>query len=89
MNCKITQTNSINKVVSALKEGNLVISSQHKGIFTGKGHFILLAGIDENGGIHVHDPNKTNAVKKGYNNRAFTKEEIDASASNYWIFYKS
>lgn len=89
LNCKITETKSIDMVVSALQAGNLVISSQHKGLFTGGGHFILLSGTNNNGGIYVKDPNKNNAVKKGYNNRIFTKKEINASASNYWIFSKN
>ena len=89
LNCKIIETKNINEVVNALKNGNLVISSQHKGIFTTDGHFIVLAGINSNEEIYVKDPSKKNAVKRGYNNRAFTKKEIEASRSNYWIFSKN
>ena len=59
--------------------------SQSAGIFTGGGHYIVLTGIT-NQGITVNDPNKNNAVNKGYNNRYFTINEINASAQNYWIF---
>ena len=32
------------------------------------------------------DENKNNAINKGYNDRKFTKSEINAAAQNYWIF---
>lgn len=80
--------NDINKAISELKKGNLVISSQSAGIFTTGGHFILLSGINSDGGIMVRDPNKNNAVNKGYNTRSFTANEISSSAKNYWSFQK-
>lgn len=80
------ETNSIDEVVNALKSGALVISSQGPGLFTAHGHFIVLAGIEGDNGIIVKDPNKNNAINKGYNDRKFTKSEIDAAAQNYWIF---
>lgn len=86
LNCKLIETTSIDEVVNALKSGALVISSQGAGLFTSNGHFIVLAGIDGNEGIIVRDPNKNNAVNRGYNDRKFTKAEINASAMNYWIF---
>ena len=88
LNCKIRETTSIDEVEKALKAGNLVISSQNAGLFTNSGHFIVLAGINSSGGITVKDPNKNNAVNKGYNNRTFSKSEINQSAANYWIFEK-
>lgn len=81
-----TETTSIDKVVDALKKGKLVISSQSAGLFTRQGHFIVLAGIDSNEKITVRDPNKNNAVTRGYNTRKFTKQEINQAAANYWIF---
>ncbi len=86
LNCSITETGSIDTVYNALKTGALVISSQNPGLFTGTGHFIVLSRVDSNGGIVVKDPNKNNAVNKGYNNRSFSKAEINQSAANYWIF---
>ena len=86
LNCTLSETTDINEVASALKSGALVISSQSAGIFTTGGHFIVLSGIDANGGIIVKDPNKNNAVNRGYNDKRFTKDEINASARNYWIF---
>ena len=80
------QTKSINDVVTALKSGKVVISSQGKGLFTTGGHYIVLAGVTSDGKIIVKDPNKKNAVNKNYNNRAFTTAEINQAAKNYWIF---
>ena len=71
---------------TALKQGKYVISSQAPGLFTSGGHFIVLSGIDSSGNITVKDPNKNNAVTKGYNNRTFTSSEINQAAKGYWIF---
>lgn len=80
---------NINSAVEELQKGNLVISSQSAGLFTSGGHFIVLSSVDSNGGIRVRDPNKNNAVNKGYNDRVFTTSEIDQSALNYWSFAKN
>lgn len=80
--------NNINAAIQELQKGNLVISSQGPGLFTSGGHFILLSSIDASGGIRVRDPNKKNAVTKGYNSRVFTAKEISASGKNYWAFVK-
>ena len=81
--------NNINAAVDQLRNGNLVISSQGPGIFTSGGHFILLSSVDSSGGIKVRDPNKNNAVNKGYADRTFTASEINASGKNYWAFVKN
>lgn len=85
--CKSIGKN-INAVMQALREGKYIISSQERGIFTGGGHFIVLSGIDSSNKIIVKDPNKNNAINKGYNNRTFTPSEVNASARNYWVFNK-
>ena len=82
----LTETENIDDVVSALKNGALVISSQGPGLFTGRGHFIVLSGIDDSEQISVKDPNKDNAVTKGYNDKKFTKSQIAEAANCYWIF---
>lgn len=80
-----TQTNNFSQVEEALRNGKLVISSQGKGLFTNGGHYILLTK-SEGGRIYVNDPNKNNAINKGYNNRGFTASEITHAAKQYWIF---
>lgn len=82
----VNQTSSINDAITALQQGKYVISSQAPGLFTSGGHYIVLSGIDSSGNITVKDPNKNNAVTKGYNNRTFTSSEINQAAKNYWIF---
>lgn len=81
----VKQVSSFSEVENALQTGKLVISSQGPGLFTSSGHFIVLTRM-ENGLIYVNDPNKKNAVDKGYNDRAFTVSEITQAAKQYWIF---
>ena len=83
---KPRNVNSIDEVTNALKSGKLVISSQNRGIFTNSGHFIVLSGISSDGKISVKDPNKNNAINKGYNDRLFSTQEINSAAASYWIF---
>lgn len=74
-------------VLNALRQGHPVISSQRPGLFTSGGHYIVLSAIDENGKISVHDPNKNNAINKGYNDRKFDfSSEINVTSKQYWIF---
>lgn len=83
---KETAVGSQTAVMNALKNGKMVIASQAPGLFTRHGHFILLVGVTSDGKILVNDPNKANAVGKGYNDRKFTWSEINANAKKYWIF---
>lgn len=83
----VTQLRNPEAVLEALKEGKPVICSQAPGLFTSSGHMIVLSGIGEDGRVYVNDPNKANAVGKGYNSRSFDfMSEIDATAKQYWIF---
>lgn len=82
----IEQTTSIDKVVQALRDNHPVMSSQGAGLFTTGGHLIVLRGITSDGKILVNDPNKFNAINKGYNDRQFTPAEINASNRMYFIF---
>ena len=59
---------------------------QGPGLFTKNGHFIVLSSADANGRIMVRDPNKNNAINKGYKDRLFTSKEIDEAAKRYFIF---
>ncbi len=46
-------------VIAALQAGQPVICAVKPGDFTSVGHFIVLAGIDENDMVTVHDPNSS------------------------------
>lgn len=81
-------TTDKNKMIKALKEGHPVMSSQGPGLFTSAGHLIVLRGITSDGKILVNDPNKSNAVNKGYNEREFTIDEIEAARGKYFIWPK-
>ncbi len=89
LNCTVTRKNNIDEVVEDIRNGALVISHQAPGLFTQRGHYIVLYSVDSNDGIRVQDPNKNNAVTKGYNDRIFTKAEISAAGSTYWVFMKN
>ncbi len=84
----VRQTTSINEVVQALQDNHPVMSSQRAGLFTSGGHLIVLRGVTSDGKILVNDPNRGNAVGKGYNNRAFTPSEINAGNKMYFIYPK-
>ncbi len=79
----------IDEVYAALRNGQVVLCSQGPGLFTRNGHIITLRGLDSSGNVLVNDPNYSNAVGKGYNNRAFDiNSEINSTAKQYWIFPK-
>jgi len=55
------------KVLNALKEGKLVVALEGKGHFTSSGHFIVLRGIDSQGGILIADPASYERSQKSWN----------------------
>lgn len=85
---KIEQTTSMQRVVQALSNNQPVVSNQRAGLFTSGGHYIVLRGVTSDGKILVNDPNKANAVGKGYNNRKFTQNEIQQANKMYFIYPK-
>lgn len=81
----VTQTNSADAVLQALKEGKPVISSQSAGLFTNGGHFIVLRGVTADGRVLVNDPNDSET--KNYLGRTFDMQnEVHATSKGYWIF---
>lgn len=67
-------------VTGTLDEGRPIICSVRPGDFTTTGHFILLAGPEEEG-IRVNDPN---SPQNG--DRLWTYEELEPQIRNLWAF---
>lgn len=94
--CSHLNKNSVNPVVIALSQGNLVIVNVGRGIFTNNGHYIVLGGIDPtNQKVYVYDPynrvnkacTKTRCKKSG--NGWYDLNTIVGQVNNgYWIIYK-
>lgn len=68
-------------VRKALDAGYPVIASVSKGDFTTQGHFIVLAGTDENGEVIVHDPNSAERSAK-----VWDLDRILSQTRNLWAF---
>lgn len=67
-------------VTGALDEGSPIICSVRPGDFTTTGHFILLAGLEEEG-IRVNDPNSPQN-----SDRLWTYDELEPQIRNLWAF---
>lgn len=67
-------------VTGALDEGRPIICSVRPGDFTTTGHFILLAGLEEEG-LRVNDPNSPQN-----SDRLWTYEELEPQIRNLWAF---
>lgn len=81
----VTQTMDADTVLQALADGHPVISSQKRGLFTSRGHFIVLRGLSPGGRVLVNDPNDND--RKNYINREFDMmSEIHVTSNAYWIF---
>lgn len=72
---------------AALEDGLVVISIQHKGYWTGGGHYIVLESIDEDDMVQVRDSNIFNYSKlPAHAEDRHTWKSITAAGSGYWIF---
>lgn len=81
----VRESYDANEVLKALSEGHPVISSQHAGLFTRGGHFIVLRGVENGNKVLVNDPNDSEA--KNYINRSFDMAlEVDITSDAYFIF---
>lgn len=81
----VRESYDANEVLKALSEGHPVISSQHAGLFTRGGHFIVLRGVENGNKVLVNDPNDSEA--KNYIDRSFDMaSEVDITSDAYFIF---
>ena len=80
------------EVMAALENGQVVVSLQSTGLFTGGGHYIVLTGLTEEGNILVNDPNgrnyaKSETLENGFQN-GFSTAQIFAAGGPFWIYEK-
>lgn len=69
------------QVRGALDTGHPIICSVRPGDFTTTGHFIVLAGLAENGEVIVHDPNSAERSKQTWD-----LERVLNQCANLWVF---
>lgn len=68
-------------VIAVLREGRPIIASVRPGDFTTEGHFIVLAGIDKDGGVIVHDPNSPERSARTWDARRIVDQ-----CANLWSY---
>lgn len=72
---------SVSSVNNALLSGRPVICSVRPGDFTDKGHFIVIAGVAEDGNWVVHDPNSAER-----SSRTWDPQRVIDQCLNIWAF---
>lgn len=58
--------NDAESIIAALEEGKPVIAHMGEGIFTQRGHYIVLRGLTEDGKVLVNDPNSRSNCGKAF-----------------------
>lgn len=72
------------RLAAELQEGRPVICSVGPGDFTEKGHFIVLAGVDDDGRLVVHDPNSpANSAQ------TWDVDRVLGQCRNLWAFERA
>lgn len=80
-----TITSDVNAVRDALLSGKPVIAHVSAGaehLFTDGDHFIVLTGIDDEGKVHVNNPNSGKHSDRGYD----IDTELNVVAKEYYIY---
>lgn len=68
-------------VTDALAAGQPIICSMRPGDFTQSGHFIVLAGLDEDGQVIVRDPNSEQR-----SHQTWDAQRVISQCANIWAF---
>lgn len=71
-------------ITAKLQEGIPIICSVREGDFTTSGHLIVLAGLNDEGEVIVHDPNSVENTQRGW-----TLQTIMNQTNNMWYFTKT
>lgn len=78
---------SLEEVLQALREGKPVVNVQTKGYFTRAGHFMVLAGVDEEGMVTIRDSNLYNYKRlPEHKQDKFDPKLLLPSALMFWIY---
>lgn len=70
-----------NAVNNALSSGKVIVASVEPGDFTTIGHFIVIAGLNADGSIDVHDPNSEERSHKSWD-----VQRVLNQCANLWAF---
>ena len=75
---------SASRIADYLSEGYIVIGSHTGGYFnpSGRGHYIVYTGIDENGNVFVNDPGDRAKSEAG----AYDRATAFSNCKQYWVF---
>lgn len=76
------QSPTAQNIINSLSEGKVIIAHMGPGTFTRGGHYIVLKGLDENGGVIVADPNSRDRTDKSFDAGLIARE---SSAAMYAI----
>lgn len=78
---------SVDRIIPAIQNGQIVVSLQQKGHFTSSGHFLILSDYyEEDDTFQVRDSNIFNyGNKQGHRTDSFTRGNITSGGENYYI----
>lgn len=84
------QTYDWSDVKYAVQRGNPVVALMNTGMFSTTRHFVVIAGVTEDGKYIINDPNGDNWFKdevmiEGFAN-GFTEEQVKSNGVTYWIY---
>ncbi|MEJ6348859.1 C39 family peptidase [Holzapfeliella sp. He02] len=77
-------TDNLDLALSYLKDNIPVVISVNPGKFTKVGHIMVLTSLDNEGKIHLLDPNDDETKKHSLT--AYTPDEIKTELKNMWVF---
>jgi len=83
--CETADPNEKERIIDALRSGNLVVAIMGAGHFTTTGHFIVLRGTTDWGGILVADPNSLDRSQMVWDFELIASEVQTWGSGPFWI----
>lgn len=74
----------VGRLKEELAQGHPIICSVRPGDFTDTGHFLVVAGVADNGELVIHDPNSPSNSA-----RTWDAERVLAQCANLWAFERA